>query len=137
MAELGCTVRGYDPEVKDVRNPHKNMHFHQGVIADYTDKFDKAQTFQNMLDINGDEDKNITYVKMDIEHNERSVFLQLFTGNILRRIDQIGVEIHAGHIKKLTKHQLMEIFKTNLTIYYKLFHKYGFRYGSLYFYYTY
>ena len=68
---------------------------------------------------------------MDIEHNERSVFLQLFTDdNILRRIDQIGVEIHAGHIKKFTKPQLMEMFKTNLAIYYKLFHEYGFRYGS-------
>ena len=57
MAELGCTVHGYDPEVKYLQNPQKNMHFHQGVIADYTYK-DKAQTFQNMLEINGDEGKN-------------------------------------------------------------------------------
>lgn len=80
-----------------------------------------------MIQDNGDQGKTISYLKMDIEHNERSVLPQLFKTNILDKVEQIGVEMHTGSNEILTRGKLEDIFTTNFEIYQTLFSQFGFK----------
>ena len=134
MADLGCTVHGYDPfhqynQQYDQKNGTFN--FHKLSITDQDDEFNKEDpslTFESILKRNGDENKTITYVKFDIEHMERKVFPNIFKSDILDRVEQIGIEMHTDSSKKITQAGMMEIMSINLDIYDKLFNIFNFRY---------
>ena len=137
MADLGCTVHGYDPfDLDTLFNQQYNQkngtfHFHKLAITDQDDEFNKEDpslTFESILKRNGDENKTITYVKFDIEHWERKVFPNIFKSDILDRVEQIGIEMHTDSSKKITQAGMMEIMSINLDIYDKLFNIFNFRY---------
>ncbi len=75
MAELGCTVRAFDPTVtrpEHVKSP--NIHFEKvgfGAKSEVTPlKKYIVKTLDEIVEENGDSDKEITYLKLDVEGAE-------------------------------------------------------------------
>ena len=79
---------------------HKN----QGVTLQLPDGPEKIQirTLDHLVKENGDSDKTISYLKVDIEGSEIQSFKQWVDSRILSKIDQIGVEMHTGKAQKIS-----------------------------------
>jgi hypothetical protein len=100
MADLGCTVHAYDPTVtrpENVKNP--NIHFHPvGIHSENGQNFEgyMFQTLDTLIKANGDENRTITYLKMDVEGAELTSLGQILKSDVLENIQQIGIEMHTG-----------------------------------------
>ena len=57
---------------------------------------------------NGDEDKTITYLKVDVESAELSSIPTWVKSKILNNIDQIGIELHTGSVH-LKDHKIGQV----------------------------
>ena len=101
MAKLGCMVHSYDPTVKLPQNS-TNLNFYPmglGPRDDPTNSELPVLSFETILKQNGDWQKPISYLKMDIEQNEIEVMKQLIEETtILENVHQIGIEIHTGEL---------------------------------------
>ena len=102
-------MHGYDPQLKDIKpsseKVSRNMHFYGGIISHVTNltRPDFPEyTLEKMMADNGDEGKSISYLKMDIEHNERTVLPQIFNSTILHKVS-IDLSLHIGQYFKREK----------------------------------
>ena len=70
LFNLGCTVHAYDHTLKEEQEEamklylHPNVQFHNFGIGDEQRKVERILRFQDMLELNGDLDKEITYLKV-------------------------------------------------------------------------
>lgn len=79
---------------------HKNM----AVTLTLPNGKEKIQinTLDQLIRENGDSNKVISYLKVDIEGSEIQSFKQWIDSGILSKIDQIGVEMHTGKSQKIS-----------------------------------
>ena len=104
MVQIGCKVRAFDPTVEDENGLHDGdrFKFAQIGIADMTgttqiESIDEEKTVMTLSDsmkYMGDEGKNLTILKVDIETMEFRCLEDWFESGILNRVDQIQMEIH-------------------------------------------
>ena len=116
----GCTVRAFDPS-KQVERPDNsylpNIHFYEygigpgsGLVElDYTEHI-TVKSLKEILQLHNEVEKQITYLKMDVEGQELYCLSNWLKSNALKNVDQIGIEIH-GSLKTLEKHRHKVIFK--------------------------
>lgn len=93
----GCTIHGYDHTIKDVdrkrqENTQKGFFIHDKGIG--TSKTDKLTTLEDEMEKLGWADKNVTYIKMDVEGAELQILPHWIKTGILKNVKQIGLEIH-------------------------------------------
>ena len=82
-------------------------------------------TLQTILEQNGDANKPITYLKLDIEQAEIKVMEQLRSTKIFEeQISQIGIEVHTGELE--SEGQIVNGLSSLLKSFYHL-HSKGFR----------
>ena len=133
MAELDCIVRGFDPDskFKNFNSTTHNLFLYQGAIMDVDcpncPEFPQY-TYEEILKKFGDIGKHVTYLKMDIEGHELSVFPQMFKSNVLEYVNQIGFEVHAGMFK--SRAEMEKELKIFFEILGTLYQKYGFELAS-------
>ena len=97
MNALGCVIHGYDHSIskkaRESQENRKNGFFIYGKGID-TKASKKMTTLEAELDKLGLRDKNITYLKMDIEGAEKPVLLNWIDSGLLKNVQQLGVEFH-------------------------------------------
>lgn len=107
ISKLGCHVYSFDPSMEtDNFNRSSLVHFYQmglwdkdGVILldklrpNATWKVLSLSSFHRLLrPFHGD--KNIDYVKIDVEGDEWTILPQILRSGILKRVKQLAMEIH-------------------------------------------
>ena len=100
MAEFGCVVHSYDPTV-ELPDNSTNLNFYSmglGPTDDPKNTKMPVLTLETLLKQNGDWQKPITYLKLDIEQSEIRVMEQLMKTDILDSVSQIGIEVHTGEL---------------------------------------
>ena len=101
MAEMGCMVHSYDPTVELPKNS-TNLNFYSMGLGPRDDPKNAGMpilTLETLLKQNGDWQKPITYLKLDIEQAEIEVMAQIIEQtNILELVTQIGIEVHTGEL---------------------------------------
>jgi hypothetical protein len=85
-----------------------------------------VSTLEEAIKSNGDADKPISYLKVDVEGSELDSIPQWLTSDVLRNVQQIGIELHTGPIH-LKDSQLEEKFGNLLKSLQVMHDKYGFR----------
>ena len=126
MAEMGCMVHAYDPTVTLPPNS-THLKFHPMGLGHQDDPENSEMptlTLQTILEQNGDADKPITYLKLDIEQAEIQVMEQLRSTEIFDKVSQIGIEIHTGELE--SQGQVLNGLSSLLKSFYHL-HSKGFR----------
>ncbi|CAL4124880.1 unnamed protein product, partial [Meganyctiphanes norvegica] len=131
MDAFGCKVFAFDPTMR--MNNHQrsdNIQFWNLGLSKlkgtkYIDgRKCKVDRFENILRMLGHLDKDIDYLKMDIEGAELEFFNDVFSRSthVLANIKQIGMEIHPGNqvgssaYKRFWKYfQLLECYGFHLT----------------------
>jgi len=118
MARAGCTVHAYDPSNHQVIRPqnsfHPNIHYHKVGLGHKNEGVNlyspsgtteeiEIRTLDTLIRANGDQDKIISYLKVDIEGSEIQSLKQWLNSGILKKIQQIGIEMHTG---KMTQNSL-------------------------------
>lgn len=118
----GCVVRAFDashqvripPEaaaysnlhytnvgIKDENGMHEVYSIKQGINIKFP-----VKTLETLITENGDMDKSITYLKLDVEGSELVCFKSWLKSGILSKVEQLAVEMHTGNTygdKKLEK----------------------------------
>jgi len=107
MGRLGCMVHAYDP-THDMPKL-KNVKFHKLGLGHYTGEMKlynnynhswtkplPVTTLKDAISNNGDLEKPITYLKVDIESAEINAMPEWIASGILDNIGQIGIELHTG-----------------------------------------
>ena len=56
----------------------------------------KIRTLETLLKINGDENKHLTYLKVDVEGFEVWSLKNWMNSNALRNVEQLGIEMHTS-----------------------------------------
>ena len=127
MAEMGCMVHAYDPTVNLPPNS-TNLKFYPMGLGHEDDPYNSEMpvlTLQTILEQNGDANKPITYLKLDIEQAEIKVMEQLRSTKIFEeQISQIGIEVHTGELE--SEGQIVNGLSSLLKSFYHL-HSKGFR----------
>ena len=88
MAEMGCMVHAYDPTVTLPPNS-THLKFYPMGLGHQDDPENSEMptlTLQTILEQNGDADKPITYLKLDIEQAEIQVMEQLRSTEIFDKV---------------------------------------------------
>lgn len=96
----GCTVRAFDPSMKD--NDHVHLpgpvHFYKLGLAGSNRTLPsngwKLFTFQSLLKRFGETDRTIDIVKMDIESSEWESLESMLETGVLERVKQLMFEVH-------------------------------------------
>ena len=110
LGSIGCIVHAYDPTVNLPSSLAKNVFFHKVGLSDYNgvkmfNKKHGANRFSELLPVitlneafksNGHFEKEITYLKVDIEGSEIKAIPQWIQSGILKHVRQIGIELHTG-----------------------------------------
>lgn len=117
---LGCQVHAYDPAIDVSLVTHPRLHFHRAFLNVTTNTCMSIPYYSldRLIKDNGDEGKKITYLKLDIEHQERPVLTDWLESDVLDNIEQIGVEMHTGHIDidQWSWTKLNDMFSSGLNI---------------------
>ena len=126
MAEMGCMVHAYDPTVTLPPNSTHLKFYPMGLGHQDDPENSKMPilTLQTILEQNGDSDKQITYLKLDIEQAEIQVMEQLISTEIFNQVSQIGIEVHTGELE--SRGQILNGLSSLLKSFYHL-HSKGFR----------
>lgn len=138
MAKMGCTVHAYDPNVEIPTKDSINFHFHKtglggkvGVMKngapDGTVRQIPVLTLDEALRQNGDEGKEITYLKMDVEGAEFVALPQMIESKVFTNVRQMGIEMHTGSRNLPTQKIIAKTLHSMLTVFKELQENYGFR----------
>ena len=106
MAKLGCTVRAFDPNVEE-SVVHPNIHFKKiglshengtlkNTAADGTVRRMPVLSLLDSIRLFGDEGKEITYLKIDVEGAEFAALPQMLQSGVFEQVRQMGIEMHTG-----------------------------------------
>ena len=123
-------MKAFDP-TDAVKRPqdsyHPNIEFSKVGIgfANSNFKEEKYRTLSSLLEENGDTEKTITYLKMDVEGAEFGCFEDWFETGIFTKVQQFGIEFHVSN--KRVKNQVKFWFQKFNKYLGKLVHKYNFR----------
>ena len=137
MAKLGCTVRAFDPNVKRPSSLHENVHFKalglggssgklKNGAPDGTTRMMDVMTLSESMKLFGDEAKEITYLKVDVEGAEFLALPQMIESGIFSQVRQMGIEMHTGS-NNLNKKAVMKHLNASLSAFKTLQEKFGFR----------
>ena len=110
MGSIGCTVHAFDPTIDLTPKPSKNVFFHKIGLSHYKGNMEvtvnhdgnrkseplPVTTLKDAIQENGDHEKEITYVKVDIESSEIKAIPQWIQSGVLKNVRQIGIELHTG-----------------------------------------
>ena len=125
MARANCTVHLYDPHEDLDANPGKHISFKKEGLAHRTGKMAlrvhqnasrlhrknllskttmpvkltkplPVKTFTDFLKENGDTDKEISYLRMDIEGEELEAIPEMVRSGALKNVRQLGIQLHTG-----------------------------------------
>ena len=125
MARANCTVRLYDPHEDLEPNPSKYVFFKKEGLAHRNGKMalrlhqnasklhrknllSKAtmpvkltkplpvKTLSEFLKENGEQDKEISYIRMDIEGEELEAIPEMVKSGSLKNVRQLGIQLHTG-----------------------------------------
>ena len=140
MAKLGCTVRAFDPNVEmpDKYKDLKNLHFEKlglsntvGTLkngaADGTVRMMPVLTLKEAIKKFGDEGKEITYLKVDIEGAEFFALPEMVSSGVFKNIRQMGIEMHTGSRNLPKQKQIIKQLNSSLMVFKELQETYGFR----------
>ena len=140
MAELGCTVHGFDPS-KMVKRPSNsylpNLHFHNIGLhrldgesslnpGSEDEEIIRVNTLDTILKDLGDYGKRITYLKVDVEGAEIPCIKQWMKSGVLQFVDQLGIEMHTRSVF-IDKSAHKMIYRRFLTFLKSLESQYGLR----------
>jgi hypothetical protein len=130
MADLGCTVHAYDPTVTRPENvKNSNIHFYPlGIAHENGQSSDgyKFQTLSSLIKANGDENRTITYLKMDVEGAELQSLGQILKSGVLKNTQQIGIEMHTGSYTVRTN-SIRKVLKAIIKAFKAMYDQLGFR----------
>ena len=112
MGSIGCTVHAFDPTIDIPSSPAKKVYFKKLGLAHFNGEMKMTITHENnklseplpvttlkdAIKANGDLDKEITYLKVDIESSEIKSIPEWIESGVLQNIRQIGIELHTGKI---------------------------------------
>ena len=140
MAKLGCTVRAFDPNVEQPKKTkeYKNLSFNaiglsdkagklKNKAADGTIRHMPVMTLKETMKLHGDEEKEITYLKVDIEGAEFYALPQMIKSNIFSKIKQMGIEMHTGSRNLINAKKVLKHLNLTLKNFHELQEVYGFR----------
>ena len=110
MGSIGCTVHAYDPTVDLPSSPAKNVFFHKMGLSHFKGNMEMranhlgnhlteplpVTTLNDVINSNGHLEKEITYLKVDIESSEIKAIPQWIQSGVLQNVRQIGLELHTG-----------------------------------------
>ena len=110
MGSIGCTIHAYDPTVDLPSFPAKNVFFHKIGLSHYQGNMEMranhlenhlteplpVTTLNDAIKSNGHLEKEITYLKVDIESSEIKAIPQWIQSGVLKNVRQIGLELHTG-----------------------------------------
>lgn len=125
MARANCTIHLYDPHEDLDPNPSQHIFFKKEGLAHKTGKMAlrlhqnsskphrqnllskttmpvkltkplPVKTLSEFLKENGDQDKEISYLRMDIEGEELEVIPEMIRSGALNNVRQLGIQLHTG-----------------------------------------
>ena len=85
-----------------------------------------VKTLETIIKENGDENKIITYLKVDVESSELSAIPTWTKSEILNNIDQIGIELHTGAVH-LKDHKIGQVLSSILLTFKEMRQRFGFK----------
>ncbi|CAL4245741.1 unnamed protein product, partial [Meganyctiphanes norvegica] len=133
MGQFGCQVYAFDPTMgKKTHTRGKNIHFYNIGISDKDGKVRigkktcEVKRFTSIMKMLGhlDSDVMINYLKVDVEGAEIQMLEDILENapGILKRIKQIGMEIHMGPYSP----ENIKVFQKHYELFMKL-ERHGFR----------
>ena len=96
MDELGCEVYALDGSIDHLPARGNRIHFEKSFVY-HIDDFTKDIPMISLLSLlakNGHTKTRVSYLKMDIEGNERKCLPYWFLSGALDNVEQIGLEFH-------------------------------------------
>merc|ERR1711983_248784 len=140
MAKLGCTVRAFDPnvEIPEKYKNIKNLHFEKLGLSntvgflkngapDGTTRKMPVLTLKEAMKNFNDLDKEITYLKMDVEGAEFYALPEIVNSGVFKQVRQIGIEMHTGSRNLPKKNMVKKHLNSSLNVFKTLQETYGFR----------
>ena len=94
MSDLGCKVFAFDCSVDYPPKRGHNIFFEKVCVAFEDSEKDMLKSLSTILSSKGHTQKNISYLKMDIEGNERKGLPVWLKSGALDNVHQIGLEFH-------------------------------------------
>lgn len=140
MAKLGCVIRAFDPNVeiskkyKDV----KNLHFEKIGLSNKVGKLNNGApdgsvrsmpvvTLTEAMKMFGDQDSEITYLKLDIEGAEFYALPEMIKSGVFQKVRQMGIEMHTGSRNLKNQKWIQKHLNSALMVFKDLQETYGFR----------
>ena len=96
-------------------------------IAAKPDNESAYLTLKEILTLMGDSDKNISYLKVDIEGFEIDAIPEWISSGILDRVSQIGIELHTGRTALAVEAANLSKAFSKILNFLRELHKIGFR----------
>lgn len=115
MAEIGCKVRLFDHTIGPPKQLHQNITYYELGIGHETS--DKVMTLDNILKTFGDKDKEVSYLKVDVEGAEIKALQGWIESGAMNNVKQIGMEIHTALNKEDSKLILTELIECFQALY--------------------
>ena len=84
----------------------------------------KVKTLPDILEENGDTDKLITYLKIDVEGTEMNCFKHWIKTKSMKNVQQLGIEMHAN-MPYIDKSYHRQIFRNAIYFVKKLMSEFG------------
>ena len=140
MAKLGCVVRAFDPNVempkkyKDV----KNLHYEKLGLSNTVGKLKNGApdgsvrnmpvvTLAEAMKMFNDQNKEITYLKLDVEGAEFYALPEMVKSGVFNNIRQMGIEMHTGSRNLKNPKIVQKHLNASLMVFKELQETYGFR----------
>ena len=140
MAKIGCVVRAFDPNVEIPKKyaDTKNLHFQKIGLSNKVGKLKNGApdgSIRNMpvvnlkgaMEIFGDQDKEITYLKLDVEGAEFLALPEMVKSGVFKQIRQMGIEMHTGSRNLHNPKVIQKHLNSSLMVFKELQETYGFR----------
>lgn len=109
MGAMGCKVRAFDPSIAAPAKRSDNVSFHKLGIAHFSGNTQiktnghkgdymtvPVKTLGDILEEFGDGDKEVFYLKVDVEGSELEALPEWIESGSLRNVRQLGLEFHTG-----------------------------------------
>ena len=94
MDDLGCEVFAFDGSVEYPERRGNNIHFEKVMVGFQDNKAKNTKSLSTILKEHGHAQTKISYLKMDIEGNERTSLPFWLKFGALNNVQQIGMEFH-------------------------------------------
>ena len=137
--DLPCkkTVRAFDPNVEESVT-HPNIHFKKiglsgetgtlkNTAADGTVRQMPVLSLLDSIKLFGDEGKEITYLKIDVEGAEFGALPDMLKSGVFEQVRQMGIEMHTGSRNLPKEKHILKALNNSLKVFKEMQESYGFR----------